>query len=171
MDDSVSHRNGLVERYRPLALAIAKSVHRSLPRQLVELDDLVQAAMVGLIQAAERYDPETDFSFAALARSRVRGACLDAVRAAARCRHRRRAAAREAVSPDNPEDGAARSEAQSRVRAALVELPPRERAIVLRHWMAGVSLAAVAAELGVSKTRAAQIHSRALGRIRLRLAA
>jgi RNA polymerase sigma factor for flagellar operon FliA len=46
----------------------------------VELDDLVQAGMVGLLEAAERYTSRKGASFATFAAHRIRGAMLDSLR-------------------------------------------------------------------------------------------
>ena len=47
----------------------------------VERDDLVQAGMVGLVEAANRFDAESGTSFASFASRRIEGAILDYVRA------------------------------------------------------------------------------------------
>jgi RNA polymerase sigma factor for flagellar operon FliA len=46
----------------------------------MELDELVQVGMVGLIEAARSFDPTKGFEFEHFALSRVRGAILDEVR-------------------------------------------------------------------------------------------
>jgi RNA polymerase sigma factor for flagellar operon FliA len=46
----------------------------------MELDELVQVGMVGLIEAARSFDPAKGFEFEHFALSRVRGAILDEVR-------------------------------------------------------------------------------------------
>lgn len=48
-------RNELVERTRPLALYLARSYQR---RCFCREDDLIQAAFLGLIRGANRYDPD-----------------------------------------------------------------------------------------------------------------
>ena len=74
-DDSqvVSHLD-LVER-------IANKIARRLPSH-VDVDDLVQAGMVGLIEATRAYDPAKGASFSTFAGFRVRGAILDELRRA-----------------------------------------------------------------------------------------
>ena len=46
----------------------------------MELDELIQVGMVGLIEAARAYDPTKGFAFENFALNRVRGAMLDEVR-------------------------------------------------------------------------------------------
>ncbi len=45
----------------------------------VELDDLIQLGMIGLLEAAERYDPESGVLLSSFAYTRIRGAILDGV--------------------------------------------------------------------------------------------
>lgn len=71
----------LVESYRPLAERIARWVFSRYPKVL-ELDDLVGAAFLGLVDAARRFDPARGIAFEAFAGTRIRGAVLDALRAA-----------------------------------------------------------------------------------------
>lgn len=72
----------VVERVRSgLALVnrVAAQVHRSLGMR-VELEELVSAGREGLVEAAQRYEPERGISFLAYAHTRIRGATLDAAR-------------------------------------------------------------------------------------------
>jgi len=48
--------------------------------KVVEVDDLLQLGMVGLIEAAHNYTPKDDVSFSAYARLRVKGAIVDYLR-------------------------------------------------------------------------------------------
>jgi len=66
----------------------------------VQVDDLIQSGMVGLIEAAKNYDPSQGASFETYAGIRVRGAMLDDVRHAdwsPRSLHRKMRQVREAV--------------------------------------------------------------------------
>jgi RNA polymerase sigma factor for flagellar operon FliA len=60
----------------------AENSHESLimGHMVMELDELVQVGMVGLIEAARAFDPTKGFEFEHFALSRVRGAILDEVR-------------------------------------------------------------------------------------------
>ena len=48
--------------------------------KVVEVDDLLQLGMVGLIEAAHNYTPRDDVSFSSYARLRVKGAIVDYLR-------------------------------------------------------------------------------------------
>ncbi len=61
-------RNELVERYMGLAIHIAKRFWRSGSE-----DDIRQAAMIGLIKAVDRFDPELGVSFVTFAGSTIEG--------------------------------------------------------------------------------------------------
>jgi len=46
----------------------------------MELDELIQVGMIGLLEAANAFDPSKGIEFESFAHSRVRGAILDEVR-------------------------------------------------------------------------------------------
>ena len=62
-----------------MAAVIGASLHRRFPGRF-ELDDLVQIGLLGLIDAAARYQPWRGVFFRAFARHRIRGTILDALR-------------------------------------------------------------------------------------------
>jgi RNA polymerase sigma factor for flagellar operon FliA len=63
----------------PLVKAIAVRVHESLPVH-VDLDDLVHAGILGLFDAAGRYNPKRKVLFSSYAKHRIKGAILDSLR-------------------------------------------------------------------------------------------
>lgn len=69
----------LITQGAPLVKRIAYHLLGRLP-DFIEADDLLQAGMVGLIEAARRYDPSHGVPFNAFAEQRIRGAMLDEVR-------------------------------------------------------------------------------------------
>ncbi|VAW59815.1 RNA polymerase sigma factor for flagellar operon, partial [hydrothermal vent metagenome] len=71
-DQRIMQHIGLVKR-------IAYHLVTRLPAH-VQVDDLIQSGMVGLIEAAKNYDPSQGASFETYAGIRVRGAMLDDVR-------------------------------------------------------------------------------------------
>ncbi|MBX7083324.1 MAG: sigma-70 family RNA polymerase sigma factor [Nannocystaceae bacterium] len=75
-------------RVGPMARKMAQGVSHA------SADELESAGYEGLIQAAQRYDPETGVPFAAFAYHRVRGAMIDAARRAAPATRRRTRALR-----------------------------------------------------------------------------
>jgi len=69
-----------VVEYYPLARMIAKRTHARLPKG-IDLDDLVSTAVIGLIEAVERFDPGRGVAFKSYAKHRILGAILDSLRA------------------------------------------------------------------------------------------
>ncbi|CDH44530.1 RNA polymerase sigma factor FliA [Candidatus Contendibacter odensensis] len=63
----------------PLVKRIAYHLLARLPAS-VQVDDLIQAGMLGLLDAAQRYDPAQGAAFATFAEPRIRGAMLDEIR-------------------------------------------------------------------------------------------
>lgn len=74
-------RNGWVEEYAPLVKRIAHHMMAKLPAS-VEVDDIVQAGMMGLLDAVNRYEDTQGAQFETYAAQRIRGAILDELRAA-----------------------------------------------------------------------------------------
>jgi len=72
-------RNRLVDRHVPLVKRIAYHLLGRLPAD-VQVDDLIQAGVVGLLEAARHYDATQGASFETYAGIRIRGAMLDEVR-------------------------------------------------------------------------------------------
>lgn len=68
-----------VVEHAQLVNRIARHLIARLPAQF-QLDDLVQAGMMGLLEAARKYDPDKGASFETFASIRIRGAMLDEVR-------------------------------------------------------------------------------------------
>jgi RNA polymerase sigma factor for flagellar operon FliA len=79
-DRSRTLRDRLVEYYTPLLRAVAHRLGSALP-SYVEVADLVQCGVFGLIDAVERFDPERSPRFESYAVARIRGAILDELRA------------------------------------------------------------------------------------------
>lgn len=69
----------LVMRHASLVKRIAYHLKSRLPDS-VQIDDLIQAGMVGLLEAARQYDTRQGASFETYAGIRIRGAMLDEIR-------------------------------------------------------------------------------------------
>jgi RNA polymerase sigma factor for flagellar operon FliA len=63
----------------PTVRYLARRIHERLP-QHVEIDDLVSAGVLGLIDAFRKFDPEKKVQFRSYAQFRIRGAILDSLR-------------------------------------------------------------------------------------------
>ncbi|MCB1877773.1 MAG: RNA polymerase sigma factor FliA [Chromatiales bacterium] len=69
----------LVAQHAPLVKRIAYHLMNRLPPS-VQADDLIQAGMIGLLEAARNYDSSQGASFETYAGIRIRGAMLDEIR-------------------------------------------------------------------------------------------
>lgn len=100
-------RNDLVEKHAPLVKRIACHLINRLPAS-VQLEDLVQAGMIGLLEASRNYDEGQGASFETYAGIRIRGAMLDEIRKndwAPRSVHRKARMVAEAVRNIEHEHG------------------------------------------------------------------
>lgn len=69
----------------------------------------------------------------------------------------------------DPEESYARSELIGLVSQAISELPQAEAELVRRHYLEGERFDHVASELGLSKSWASRLHTRAMGRLAKKL--
>ncbi len=225
-----SQADALVAKHAELVKRIAYHLAGRLPPQ-VEVDDLVQAGMLGLLEAAAHFTSNRGASFETYAGIRIRGAMLDALRRldwAPRSVHRKaRAAAQALREVENEVGGEAEASAvaarlgvsvgeyQNIVRdaascrllsleemttpdgaaveipadpgmdpfaevtddamrdalvAAIENLPEREKLVMSLYYERELNLKEIGAVLGVTESRACQLHGQALGRLRARLA-
>ncbi len=72
-------RRRLLNRYLPLVRNVAGRMAINFPRS-VELGDLINTGVIGLIEAFRNYDPERGVKFETYAVPRIRGAILDELR-------------------------------------------------------------------------------------------
>ena len=186
----------IITAYLPLVQRLVKQLKRRLPAN-VQCDDLIAAGVFGLVDSLRRNGGDQGVTFSWYARTRIRGAIFDELRAqdwlSRRTRDRLTAASGEtgsystvfisldevtgaetsnhfATDEDDPFD-AAEAQCQKRALACAIEqLPERERTIVARHYFDGVKLKDISIELGISEPRISQLHSRALSRLRALLA-
>ena len=63
----------------PIVRFLARRIHERLP-QHVDIEDLVSAGIVGLMDAFSTFDPEKKVQFRSYAQFRIRGAILDSLR-------------------------------------------------------------------------------------------
>jgi RNA polymerase sigma factor for flagellar operon FliA len=77
--DCMEERNEIVMRELPQVYYIAARIRDRLPKN-VEMEDLVQAGVIGLIDACRNYSSAKDAEFSTFAKYRIRGAILDSLR-------------------------------------------------------------------------------------------
>jgi RNA polymerase sigma factor for flagellar operon FliA len=97
-------REELLENYLPFVRQVAERVHRHLPRHHIDIESLVQSGVVGLLEAAQRYNASRGVAFADYARYRIRGEIIEYLRSldwasrSVRAWGRRQAAARSRLT-------------------------------------------------------------------------
>lgn len=148
----------LVKRYASLAEGISRSYF------IVggDRDDLYQIALIALLEAVRRFDPEREAKFPTYASACIRNRLLDAVRAASAGKNaplrdsvpidgEDEGAAGELVSPElSPEQQYIEKEAEESFFSALGEMLGEQDLTVLRFYLAGVPYKEIAEKLGIS---------------------
>jgi RNA polymerase sigma factor for flagellar operon FliA len=76
---SLDRKNARVEAGLPFVEALARRMAATMPHS-IDLSDLVQDGVIGLIDAAERFDEARGIKFETFAERRIRGAMIDALR-------------------------------------------------------------------------------------------
>ena len=79
--NGVSDKEQCLKEHAPLVKRIAHHLMARLPSS-VSVDDIIQAGMIGLLEAAGRYDELRGAQFETFAAQRIRGAMLDELRQA-----------------------------------------------------------------------------------------
>lgn len=228
-------RRELIAAYSPVAKHVAHTL-RLKQSSCVEYEDMLGAALLGLIDAIDRYDPSRGVKFETYATWRIRGAVMDMLRSmdwVPRSARRREAALREAYSrleaelgraaedsevaaalgitqeelerhlqdsgplavvsledallgsegdaritlgesvadPNDlsPQERAERSELKRILADALSSLPDQERSVVTLYYYQRLTLKQIGQVLGVTESRACQIHAKAILRLQARL--
>jgi RNA polymerase sigma factor for flagellar operon FliA len=77
--EDIDERNELAMRELPQVYYVAARIRERLPKQ-VDMEDLVQAGVIGLLEACRNYDSSKDAQFSTFAKFRIRGAILDSLR-------------------------------------------------------------------------------------------
>jgi RNA polymerase sigma factor for flagellar operon FliA len=74
-----SEQEKLLLEHLPIVRFLARRIHERLP-QHVDIEDLVSAGVVGLMDAFAKFDPRKKVQFRSYAQFRIRGAILDSLR-------------------------------------------------------------------------------------------
>ncbi len=115
----------MVTWYAPLVKRIAYHLLARLPPS-VQVDDLIQAGMIGLLESSRNYDPDQQASFETYAGIRIRGAMLDEIRRndwAPRSVHRK---ARQIAAAIHMVESRTGRDARDHEVAALLAMPLEE---------------------------------------------
>jgi RNA polymerase sigma factor for flagellar operon FliA len=78
--ESLPVSEDLLREHLPMVRFLALRIRERLPQQ-VEMEDLISAGIVGLMDALQKFDPKKKVQFRTYAQFRVRGAMLDSLRA------------------------------------------------------------------------------------------
>src|SRR4051812_46083884 len=72
-------RRALAEQYIPYVRSIAGKIKKTVAKE-IDFEDLVEYGMIGLLEAADRYDPKFGANFMTFAYYRIHGAIYDGLR-------------------------------------------------------------------------------------------
>ena len=78
-EDAAHRREELVLQHLPQVRLIARRIHDRLPAH-ISFDDLVQAGILGLMEALHKFDPSKNVELKTYAKHRIQGAILDSLR-------------------------------------------------------------------------------------------
>jgi len=178
-----SARASLIERYAPLARNCARRVH--VVSAMADADDVYSSALLGLIDAVDRFEPDRGVPFEAYASLRIRGAILDELRRVDERGRGVTAEAPKAMSLDalveddwqaflavdhSFDEPFEREDLRGRVERALATLPARQREVLARYYGDALTLREAGVRMGISEARACQLHGRAIVNLRRALA-
>jgi RNA polymerase sigma factor FliA len=76
---NIANRDRIILEHGPLVKAIGVRLHGNLPAH-ADLDDLVHAGVLGLFDAATKFNSEKEVPFSTYAKHRIKGAILDSLR-------------------------------------------------------------------------------------------
>jgi RNA polymerase sigma factor FliA len=210
----LQERNQLIERYLPYVRSIAGKIMKTLSAH-IDFNDLVRHGEVGLIEAADRFDPKIGVNFKTFAYYRIRGAIYDGLREmgwlsrSQYAKQKFQEAANNFLASAAAADSAPQPSVQDEVNAvaemvsglvpiyitsleaaealqieddrgptaseelelgesrrviheAIEELPEQEREIIVKYYFQDLTLQEVSERLGLSKSWASRLHSRAI---------
>jgi RNA polymerase sigma factor (sigma-70 family) len=186
--DTITHQEWRAAQDR--ARKLARNVIRRFPKYQDQLEDLVSEFHLCAVRAAEQFDRSQGVRFTTFAGSFMALAARDWLRRRHRPRrfnlsgrnwvdvvtvsfesqHGHSTLVDHIADPHNFVDElcdrAEAEERQQRVRAALGEIPERERHILLENFGRGRTLKSIGQDLGISESRAHQLKCQGLNRIK-----
>ena len=169
-DDS-SARKELIQSYQPLVFKQALAY-----RSMDNIMDIIQEGTVGLIEAAESYDPSRGVAFSLFAVHRIRGrminflknegrsdlACIDGAVDDEGFSLKDQIADPCASVPEQAET----HELSARVKEALLRLPQKERIVLEEVYIGTTDVGTAAEQLNVSESHIYRLQKTGIRRIR-----
>jgi len=184
----VARNDKLIVQYLPLVQRIAWRMAEQL---CADRDDFVSSGMVGLVEAARRFDRTKGKSFVAYATLRIRGEIMDDFRRLDTLPRSERA--RRKKDPHRAETGKGsqfhswrefhpnalaravdprdkplrvRRDAAMTVTRLLQKIPPRLREVLILYWLEDKTDPEIGEMLGVTGSRVCQLRKKAQGLLR-----
>ncbi|MCB0344149.1 MAG: sigma-70 family RNA polymerase sigma factor [Bdellovibrionales bacterium] len=166
---------------------LASRFYRVLPHGHVELEELKSAALLGLVEARNRYKEGTGATFQTFAYLRIRGAMCDFLRSERRVSGNRAPEKPESPAPLElpdpeftilgsahaaPEAGSMEEAVELRlavrkIASALSTVEDKQRQVVLKHYFEDKSFSEIGNELGgIAKATVCRYHRKALNVLR-----
>nr|WP_298128505.1 sigma-70 family RNA polymerase sigma factor [uncultured Pseudoxanthomonas sp.] len=194
-DEDTAARDYLFLKYAPWARRVAGGVMVRVPSHGMEWADHVQNAHIGLLEAMSRFDSRRGVDFMGFAKPRVRGAVFNGIRAFVRSPNGRpddagmgdrlRSLWDDEQDPldgfidavvglslgyfleaRSGHDGVDGLKIDQLLGDALLDLPARQRQILIAHYFHHVQFQQIAEDLKVTKGRVSQLHKTALNALR-----
>ncbi len=181
----------LIVDHIPWAQGIARGAGRVLPKTAVyDPEDMQQEGLMGLIESAPRFNPDAGYTFEIYARRRVRGQVVEGARRLSFLPRTQLAKGREVVivpisqitdkqgnsvediledlnDENDPIAMAVRSETQTRMREAVVQLPPRKQQVLQMYYgRKEQTFKEISKELDISESRVCRLHKEALEQLK-----
>ena len=157
-----------VEELIPVVTRVAKGLAKKYP--YLEEEDVVQEALLALVQSAKRYDRSKGASLCTYAGRRAVGAIIDLVRS-----NIRHSVTVYYLEERPPREGLRERSMESRetilrfrrfLATSIGRLPRRQRQVVELRFFQGLSVRETARRLGISTTTAAREQRQALFKLR-----
>lgn len=160
--------------YIPLVRTIAYKMSRKMPPSIEE-DDLVSSGMIGLINAANRFDPTKGTSFKTYAWGRIEGAMLDELRSLDWVPRLVRSRKTEPYSYKDipPKDKLIDLDKlveHKQIFDAVKSLSEKEKRVIFLYYYEDMTMKEAGEKLKISEARVCQIHKSAIADLVLVLA-
>lgn len=162
----IEARQSLIEHYQPLVFR--EAMKYSL-QEAVTLD-LIQEGTVGLMEAAEKYNPDAGVAFSLYALHRVRGRMIDFLQ-----KNRREILLEDGeeeqvffskAGPDTAFETADRNSLHSRISQAVNRLPVREQDVIRSVYLQEQTAQETADAMDVSTAYVYRLEKRGIRRLR-----